>query len=112
MFPRSLQRQLPLCLTENTDSLGEKSEIRQIHLVIWALVLLVLMLGYVWSQVSMTKLEYRLAVQYELQRKLTEDQRRLNAELAALKAPQRIEYLAKEKLGLTYPEMDRIIFIK
>ncbi len=74
--------------------------------------MMLVLLGYVWSQVNMTKLEYNVAAQYQLRARLLEEQKRLQGELTVLKAPKRIESVARGSLGLSYPAMDQIVFIK
>ncbi len=112
MLPGVLARTLSYRFGEIGPAVGEKKGVNQIYMVVSAVVMMLILLGYVWSQVNMTKLEYNVASQYELRRKLLEEQKRLNGELAVLKAPKRIEVVARGSLGLSYPEMDQIVFIK
>ena len=43
---------------------------------------------------------------------ITEEQRKLKIEIATLKSPQRIEIIARKKLQMTYPEMEKAINLK
>lgn len=112
MLSGTYARPLPYRFPDTRTVAKEKRAIRQIYLLVAAAATMLVLLGYVWSQVNMTKLEYKIAAQYELRARLLEEQKRLNGELAALKAPKRIEKLARTSLGLSYPEMDQIIFVK
>jgi cell division protein FtsL len=60
----------------------------------------------------MTELEYQVAREISIKEKLLDDQRKLKVEQATLKSPQRIEAIAKEKLGMTYPDSDQVIILK
>lgn len=99
-------------LGERTTCPQEKKAISQSYLIISAVVFMLILLGYVWSQVNMTKLEYQLAEQYGLRERQIEEQKKLRAELATLKAPKRMEAIARGVLGLSNTEMDQIVFMQ
>ena len=69
-------------------------------------------LFYVWPHIRMTELEYQVAEEMSVRRRLLEEREKLKIEYATLKSPQRIESLAKEKLQMTYPERDQMINLK
>ena len=77
-----------------------------------AAILMMVLLIYVWSHIHMTELEYQIARELSSKEQLTEEQAKLKLELATLKAPQRIETLAKEKLQMVYPGREQVILIK
>lgn len=82
---------------------------------VWIFVTSVIMavaLIYVWSHIHMTELEYQIARELSTREQLVEEQKRLKIELATLKAPQRIESIAREKLQMTYPEREQVILLK
>lgn len=81
-------------------------------LIVCTFLLLAVGLIYVWSHVNMTKLEYQLAEEVSRREYLLEQQKRLKSEIAALKAPQRIELIARSKLEMCYPERDQVVVIK
>ncbi|MDD5167862.1 MAG: cell division protein FtsL [Syntrophales bacterium] len=81
-------------------------------LIFVALVLMAVALLYVWSHVNMTKLEYQVAEEIGIRDRLLEEQKKLKLEVATLKAPQRIEVIARNRLQMTYPERDQVISIK
>lgn len=74
--------------------------------------LMAVALIYVWSHIHMTELEYMVAREISVKEKLLDDQRKLKVEQATLKSPQRIEAMATEKLGMSYPERDQVIILK
>lgn len=75
-------------------------------------VLMLLALLYVGSHIHMTQLEYEIAQEITKRETLLEEQAKLKMELATLKAPPRIEGIAREKLQMTYPEREQVIVIK
>lgn len=77
-----------------------------------AFVLMVVAITYVWSHIQMTRLEYHIAEEMATRDQLLEEQRKLKLEYATLKAPQRIEAIAKSSLNLSYPDRDQVIMIK
>jgi cell division protein FtsL len=80
--------------------------------ILVAFALMTVALIYVWSHVHMTELEYRVAREISIKEKLLDDQRKLKVEQATLKSPQRVEAIAKEKLGMSYPDRDQVIILK
>jgi cell division protein FtsL len=81
-------------------------------LIFVALVLMAVALLYVWSHVNMTKLEYQVAEEIGIKERLLEEQKKLKVEVATLKAPQRIEVIAQNKIQMSYPDRDQVILIK
>jgi cell division protein FtsL len=80
--------------------------------ILVAFALMAVALIYVWSHIHMTELEYLVAKEISVKEKLLDDQRKLKVEQATLKSPQRIEAIAKEKLGMAYPDRDQVIILK
>lgn len=91
---------------------GDSSRIGYSTWIFIASVLMLLLLGYVWSHIHMTQLEYEIARELHSAEQIKEEQARLKVELATLKSPQRIETLAREKLGMVYPERTQVIVLK
>lgn len=77
-----------------------------------AFALMAVALIYVWSHIHMTELEYQVAREISTHERILNEQRKLKVELATLKSPQRIEKIAKEKLGMFYPTRDQVIILK
>lgn len=92
-------------------SIKEKasSELKYSPFIFVTLVLMAVALVYVWSHIRMTELEYMVAEEMSRKEILLEEQRKLNVEIATLKAPQRIETIAKNKLQLSYPAREQVI---
>ena len=67
---------------------------------------------YVWPHIRMTELEYQVAEEMSVRRQLLEEREKLKIEYATLKAPQRIEVIAREKLQMTYPVRNQVVNIK
>lgn len=98
--------------TEIAQEVPSARTINFTSLIICSLILMSIALLYVWSHVNMTKLEYQLAEEISRREALLEEQKKLKAEVAALKAPQRIEMIARSKLQMRYPERDQVILIE
>ncbi len=77
-----------------------------------AAVIMGMAIFYVWSHNYMTSLEYRVAGEISRKETLLEEQARLKVELATLKSPRRIASVAIDKLNMTYPERQQVIFMK
>jgi cell division protein FtsL len=81
-------------------------------LLVVVIVLMAVALLYVWSHLNMTKLEYQVAEEIGVRERLLEEQKKLKVDVATLKAPHRIEVIARDKLQMTYPDRDQVILIK
>jgi len=80
--------------------------------IVVALVLMFVALIYVGLHIRMTKMEYDIAAALSAKELLQEEQKRLKLETAMLKAPQRIEDIARNKLQMSYPTAEQVIVIK
>lgn len=80
--------------------------------IVVALVLMFVALIYVGSHIRMTKMEYDIAAALSTKENLLEEQKKLKLELAMLKAPQRIENIARNKLQMSYPAAEQVIVLK
>jgi cell division protein FtsL len=94
---------------------GEEKSSYGVHytsLLVIAFVLTAVALLYVWSHVNMTKLEYQVAEALSTKQRLLEEQKKLRVAVATLKAPQRIEVIARDRLHMVYPERGQVVVIK
>lgn len=66
-------------------------------------------LFYVWTRVVTVRLGYQISEASEVHHRLLEENRGLRIESAALKAPARLEKLARERYGLAAPRPEQII---
>jgi len=80
--------------------------------IVVALVLMFVALIYVGSHIRMTQMEYDIAAALSAKELRLEEQKRLKLELAMLKAPQRIEGIARHKLQMSYPAAEQVIVLK
>jgi len=82
------------------------------HVLVSALMLMFVAMGFVWCHVSVTKINYQIAEELERRDRLLEDARRLKVEIATLKSPQRIETIARQELGMNYPGNAQVVFLR
>ncbi len=108
--------------TASTTVLGTRRPVRESSnvsfgakyptFIVVALVLMFVALIYVGSHIRMTRMEYEIAASLSAKELLLEEQKKLKLELAMLKAPQRIEHIAKTKLEMIHPDADQVIVIR
>lgn len=67
--------------------------------------------GYVWCRVQVVHLGYLLSDAHRVHTRLLNDNKKLHLELARLKAPERVESIAIQKLGLRHPTKDQIVVL-
>ncbi len=67
--------------------------------------------GYVWCRVQVVQLGYLLSDIHRIHTRLLNDNKKLHLELARLKAPERVERIAIQKLGLRHPTKDQIVVL-
>lgn len=76
------------------------------------LLAMVLSIVHVWSRMKVLELRYAMT---SLQKQTTELQQRINRTelvVAALKAPERLERVAKEELGMQLPAVGQVVFVQ
>ena len=81
-------------------------------LLVWALAVALATLSFIFHlhvRFDIIQTGYALSRAQADQRQLRLEQRELRLELATLKSPGRIEQLARENLGMSRPDHDRII---
>ena len=76
-----------------------------------ALVLIGVVLVHVWLRLQVVKTGYVLATATKLQARLEQENRELQIELATLTSPDRLESLARRRLGLVPPEKGQVIVL-
>jgi cell division protein FtsL len=84
------------------------------HTWIWVLVLTLFigeLLFYTWCRVQCTQTGIAISAERDKQQQLSTLANSLNIELARLKAPERISYIAKQKLGLQMPDPNQTILV-
>jgi cell division protein FtsL len=76
-----------------------------------ALVLVGVALAHVWLRLQVVQMGYGLSTTSKLQNQLEQEQRELKVELATLMSPDRLEAMARKRLGLTPPEKGQVIVL-
>ncbi len=82
------------------------------YLMICMMVFTVVSVFHVWSRFKLVDLNLQIS---EVSRQLSEagqEQKRLKLEAASLKAPARIEAIAKNELGMALPTEQQVIHVK
>ena len=76
-----------------------------------ALALVGVALTHVWLRLQVVQMGYVLSTTSKLQNRLEQEQRELKVELATLMSPDRLEAMARKRLGLTQPEKGQVVFL-
>jgi cell division protein FtsL len=71
--------------------------------------LLAAALFYVWAEVTTVRMGYMMSQASDAHRTLLEENRGLRIEVAALRAPERLERLAIERYKLEAPKSEQVI---
>jgi len=67
---------------------------------------------HVWSRVEVIDLNLKISESARLFKEEQQENKRLRVEVASLKAPARIESLAKGELGMTLPTDQQVVLVK
>ncbi|GFO68894.1 cell division protein FtsL [Geomonas limicola] len=67
---------------------------------------------HVWSRVEVIDLNLKISESARLLKEEQQENKRLKVEVASLKAPARIEVLAKGELGMTLPTEQQVVLVK
>lgn len=73
--------------------------------------LVALALLLVWQRLRVVQLGYVLSTAAKLERRLEQTNRELKLELGSLTAPDRLEIMARKRLGLKDPENQRVVVV-
>ena len=73
--------------------------------------LIVVVLVHVWLRLQVVRMGYVLSTTSKLQTRLEQENRELKVELATLTSPDRLEALARQRLGLAAPEKGQVIVL-
>jgi cell division protein FtsL len=66
---------------------------------------------HVWLRLQVVRLGYVLSTTSKLQSRLEQENRELKIELATMTSPDRLESLARRRLGLRQPEKGQVIVL-
>lgn len=100
---------------EKRVTAGKKAEWRQLRLATITGVFLWLLcsgFGYVWCRVQVVQVGYQLSEVHRIHSRLINDNKKLHLELARLKAPERVQRIAIEQLGLKHPSKDQVVVVQ
>jgi cell division protein FtsL len=70
-----------------------------------------LVLVHVWLRLQVVQVGYVLSTSSKLQNRLEQENRELKIELATMTSPERLESLARRRLGLRPPEKGQVIVL-
>ncbi len=70
-----------------------------------------LVLIHVWLRLQVVRVGYVLSTSSKLQNRLEQENRELKIELATMTSPERLESLARRRLGLKPPEKGQVIVL-
>jgi cell division protein FtsL len=82
-----------------------------VGMVLLSFVLVGVALAHVWLRLQVVQMGYELSTTSKLQNQLEQEQRALRVELATLMSPDRLEAMARKRLGLTPPEKGQVIIL-
>jgi len=92
---------------------AERSERRRHYWAVLSLsfCLVGVVLLHVWLRLQVVRLGYALSSTSKLQSQLEQERRELTVELATLTSPDRLEAMARKRLGLVTPEKGQVIVL-
>ena len=76
-----------------------------------SIVLIGVVLIHVWLRLQVVRLGYVLSTTSKLQTRLEQENRELKLELAKMTSPDRLEALARQRLGLVTPEKGQVVVL-
>jgi cell division protein FtsL len=79
--------------------------------VLLAACLIAAVLVHVWLRLQVVQVGYVLSTTSKLQGRLEQEKRELKLELATMVSPDRLEALARKRLGLLPPEKGQVIVL-
>lgn len=82
-----------------------------VFIIALAVVLMGLVWLHVWLRLQVVRMGYVLSTTSKLQSRLEQENRELKIELATMTSPDRLESLARRRLGLKQPEKGQVIVL-
>jgi cell division protein FtsL len=68
-------------------------------------------LVHVWLRLQVVRMGYVLSTTSKLQTRLEQENRELKVELATMTSPDRLEALARQRLGMVQPEKGQVVVL-
>ena len=90
---------------------SRKPRRHNVGVVLLAFFLVGVALAHVWLRLQVVQMGYELSTASKLQGQLEQEQRELKVELATLMSPDRLEAMARKRLGLAPPEKGQVIIL-
>ena len=86
---------------------------RRRHLGVGLLIVVLLgvVLGHVWLRLQVVRMGYVLSTASKLQSRLEQENRELKVELATLTTRDRLDEMARRRLGLTPPQKGQVVVL-
>ncbi len=91
----------------------DRGERRRHHWAVLSLSLCLVgvVLLHVWVRLQVVRMGYALSTTSKLESQLEQERRELTVELATLTSPDRLEAMARKRLGLVAPEKGQVIVL-
>ncbi len=94
------------------DRVSRKEHRRHnLQVALLGMILVGVALFHVWLRLQVFHMGYVLSTTSKLQNQLEQEQRELKVELATLLSPERLEAMARKRLGLAAPEKGQVIVL-
>ena len=102
-----------LRVKSRTEARTPRSERRRHHWAVLSLSLCLVgvVLLHVWLRLQVVRMGYALSTTSKLESQLEQERRELTEELATLTSPDRLEAMARKRLGLVAPEKGQVIVL-
>ncbi len=81
-------------------------------ILVFLLAIIVTLLFFLWSRLETVKLGYEISKENKKTVELLKENKSLRLQVVNLKSPERIERLARERIGLVYPREKQIVVIR
>ena len=95
--------------TSRADSAGRRR--RHFAMALLAVTLLGVVLAHVWLRLQVVHMGYVLSTASRLQNRLEQENRELRVEWATLTSADRLEAMARKRLGLAPPEKGQVVLL-
>lgn len=94
-----------------TPGAGRRNRENLIPIALLVLGLVGVTLVHVWLRLQVVQMGYVLSTTSKLQSRLEQENRELKAEWASLMSPERLEAMARKRLGMIPPEKGQVIVL-
>ncbi|MDH3443885.1 MAG: cell division protein FtsL [Deltaproteobacteria bacterium] len=88
---------------------GQRRRVLHYSFILFCLALVVLL--HIWLRLQVVNQGYVLSTTTKLQQRLEQEQRELKVEYATMTSPERLEGMARRRLGLRPPEKEQVIVL-